>query len=64
MAKALIGHLPQHGQLSAQLTVENAKLRQRVADLTHLIGSLQAENDLLRAEAALVIEPRSAMQPA
>ena len=49
MAKALIGHLDSGRRGTADLTVENRRLRARVADLESLVLRLQAENDRLAA---------------
>ena len=49
MAKALIGHLDSDPRHTTALTVENRRLRTRVADLESLVLRLQAENDRLAA---------------
>jgi cell division protein FtsB len=49
MAKALIGHLHSDGRSTTALTVENRRLRARVADLEALVLRLQSENDRLAA---------------
>ncbi len=52
MAKALLGHLSSSdSQALAQLTAENRRLQQRVADLEAQVLRLQAQNDKLVAEA-------------
>lgn len=50
MAKALLGYMSSSDPRAlAQLTAENRRLRQRVADLEAHILRLQAENDSLAA---------------
>lgn len=49
MAKALIGHLNSDARSTTTLSVENRRLRTRVADLESLVLRLQAENDRLAA---------------
>lgn len=50
MAKALLGYLSSTDPREvAQLTAENRRLRQRVADLEAAMLRLQAENDTLAA---------------
>ncbi len=50
MAKALLGYLGDTDpRVVAQLTAENRRLRQRVADLEAHVLRLQAENDALAA---------------
>lgn len=50
MAKALLGYMSSSDPRAlAQLTAENRRLRQRVADLEDHIMRLQAENDALAA---------------
>lgn len=62
MAKALLGHVNSDVRTTAVLTVENRRLRRRVADLEALVLRLQADNDRLAAadrdarEAARVAE--------
>ena len=51
MAKALMGHVHHDGRTATVLTVENSRLRRRVADLESLVLRLQADNDR-RAAAA------------
>jgi cell division protein FtsB len=54
MAKALLGYMSvsTDPRVVAQLTAENRRLRQRVADLEAHVLRLQAENDTLAAAAA------------
>lgn len=48
MAKALLGYMSSTDpRMVAQLTAENRRLRQHVADLEAHIQRLQAENDAL-----------------
>jgi cell division protein FtsB len=50
MAKALLGYMSNTDpRIVAQLTAENRRLKQRVADLEAHILRLQAENDSLAA---------------
>ena len=50
MAKALLGYMGSPDpRVVAQLTVENRRLRERVADLEAHVLRLQAENDTLAA---------------
>jgi cell division protein FtsB len=67
MAKALLGYMSTTDpRVVAQLTAENRRLRQRVADLEAHIMRLQAENDALAAavhESTLLTLDES-MQPA
>lgn len=49
MAKALLGHVNSDVRTTAVLTVENRRLRRRVADLEALVLRLQADNDRLAA---------------
>ena len=50
MAKALLGYMSNGDpRLTAQLTAESRRLRQRVADLEAHVMRLQAENDALAA---------------
>jgi len=51
MAKALLGYMSNSTdpRIVAQLTAENRRLRQRVADLEAHVLRLQAENDKLAA---------------
>ena len=51
MAKALMGHVHHEGRTVTVLTVENSRLRRRVADLETLVLRLQADNDRLAAAA-------------
>ena len=51
MAKALHGYLSSTDpRATAQVVVENRRLRQRVSDLEQCVRRLQAENDALLAE--------------
>jgi cell division protein FtsB len=51
MAKALLGYMSSSDPRAlAQLTAENRKLRQQVADLEACILRLQAEEDALAAD--------------
>ena len=52
MAKALIGHLNSDLR-DPRLAVENARLRNRVADLESLVLRLSEERDLLAARVAV-----------
>jgi hypothetical protein len=66
MAKALIGHLNSDLR-DPRLAVENARLRNRVAELESLVLRLSEENDTLRSARAadlLTAEPAQEMQPA
>jgi cell division protein FtsB len=67
MAKALLGYMSNTDpRVVAQLTTENRRLKQRVADLGAHIVRLQSENDALATaahEAALRSLDES-MQPA
>ncbi|HET6625478.1 MAG TPA: hypothetical protein VFG63_03740 [Nocardioidaceae bacterium] len=50
MAKALLGYMSSSDpRAMAQITAENRRLRQRVADLEEHVLRLQAENDSLAA---------------
>ena len=50
MAKALLGYMSSSDpRVLAELTAENRRLRQRVADLEDHIMRLQAQNDALAA---------------
>ena len=50
MAKALLGYMSgSDPRVTAQLTAENRRLRQRVDDLEAHVMRLQAENDKLAA---------------
>ena len=49
MAKALIGYLDSDLRTPAHLSVENARLRSRVAELEALVLRLSQENDALAA---------------
>ncbi|GAA5151901.1 hypothetical protein GCM10023340_31310 [Nocardioides marinquilinus] len=65
MAKALIGHLNSDLR-DPRLAAENARLRQRVADLEVLVRKLSEENDrLVAARAAELLDtaPLPEMQP-
>lgn len=68
MAKALIGYLNSDLRTPSRLTVENARLRARVAELEDLVLRLSQENDALAAaqSATLDLESREMqeMQPA
>ena len=67
MAKALIGYLNSDLRTPSHVSVENARLRRRVAELETLVLRLSEENDRLAAadrdarEAARVAED---LQPA
>ena len=66
MAKALIGHLNSDFR-DPRLAVENARLRNRVAELESLVLRLSEENDkLVAARAAEILADDTAqeMQPA
>lgn len=65
MAKALTGYLSSDQRIPAVLA-ENARLRQRVADLEVLVGRLQEQNDaLLTARAEQLLDPApEVLQPA
>lgn len=65
MAKALIGHLNSDLR-DPRLALENARLRNRVAELESLVLRLSQENDkLLAARAAELLGSDAAeMQPA
>ena len=60
MAKALIGHLNSDLR-DPRLAVENARLRNRVAELESLVLRLSEENDKLVAARAADIEHREEM---
>lgn len=68
MAKALIGYMDSDLRTPARLTVENSRLRARVAELEDLALRLSQENDALAAAqtASLDLESRAMqeMQPA
>jgi cell division protein FtsB len=67
MAQALHGYLSTTDpRVVAQLTAENRRLRQRVADLEAHVLRLQAENDALAAEAVKspLLSFDESMQPA
>jgi hypothetical protein len=65
MAKALIGYMHSDPRIPARLTLENARLRERVADLEILVRRLQQENDaLLASRADALLEQESDLQPA
>ncbi|WP_370248772.1 hypothetical protein [Nocardioides sp.] len=66
MAKALIGHLNSDLR-DPRLAVENARLRNRVAELESLVLRLSEENDRLvaaRAAELLEVAPQQELQPA
>lgn len=66
MAKALIGHLNSDLR-DPRLAVENARLRNRVAELESLVLRLSEENDKLmsaRAAEILTVDAAQEMQPA
>jgi cell division protein FtsB len=67
MAKALLGYMSNTDpRIVAQLTAENRRLKQRVADLEAHIVRLQADNDSLAAavrDSSLLTLDES-MQPA
>jgi len=67
MAKALVGYMSKTDpRVVAQLTAENRRLKQRVADLEAHVVRLQAENDSLTTaahEASLLSLDESSMQP-
>ncbi|WP_205474255.1 hypothetical protein [Nocardioides sp. SYSU D00038] len=66
MAKALIGYLDSDLRTPSHATVENARLRARVAELEALVLKLSEENDRLVARAAELLDtaPLQEMQPA
>jgi hypothetical protein len=68
MAKALIGYLNSDLRTPSRLTVENARLRARVAELEDLVLRLSQENDALAAAQAATLDLESRemqeMQPA
>ncbi|WP_300680131.1 hypothetical protein [Nocardioides sp.] len=65
MAKALWGHLPTDPRAQHLLVSDNAKLRNRVAELSALVEKLSAENDLLVARVAELVDASlTEMQPA
>jgi cell division protein FtsB len=67
MAKALLGYMSTTDpRVVTQLTAENRRLRQRVADLEAHIMRLQAENDALAAAAheSPLLTLDESMQPA
>ena len=68
MAKALVGYMNgTDPRVVVQLTGENRRLRQRVADLEAHVMRLQAENDALAASVSsesLLTVPDEQMQPA
>jgi hypothetical protein len=73
MAKALIGYLDSDLRTPTRLSVDNSRLRSRVAELESLVLRLQEENDrITAAHAAALIELETAslsaamqeMQPA
>ena len=66
MAKALIGHLNSDLR-DPRVAADNARLRQRVAELETLVVRLSEENDRLvaaRASEILDAAPLQEMQPA
>ena len=66
MAKALLGYVSSTDpRVVAQLTAENRRLRQRVADLEAHILRLQSENDALAASvhASSLLTLDESMQP-
>lgn len=65
MAKALVGHLNSDVR-DPRLALENARLRNRVAELESLVLRLSEENDELMASRAaeLLTDSRQEMQPA
>ncbi|MGN6132518.1 MAG: hypothetical protein ACTHOK_19480 [Nocardioidaceae bacterium] len=67
MAKALLGYMGSPDpRVVAQLTVENRRLRERVADLEAHVLRLQAETDSLAATVhdAELLSLDESMQPA
>ncbi len=68
MAKALLGYMSSTDpRVTAQLTAENRRLRERVSDLEAHVLRLQADNDTLAAavhDAPLLTLDESSMQPA
>jgi hypothetical protein len=67
MAKALLGYMSSTDPRAlAQLTAENRRLRQQVADLEAALLRLQAENDSLAAAAERedLLSLDDSMQPA
>ncbi len=67
MAKALLGYMGSPDpRVVAQLTVENRRLRERVADLEAHVLRLQAETDALAATVhdAELLSLDESMQPA
>ncbi len=67
MAKALLGHVNSDVRTTAVLTVENRRLRRRVADLEALVLRLQADNDRLAAaerDASEAVRVAQSLQPA
>jgi cell division protein FtsB len=67
MAKALLGHLSSADpRVTAQLTAENRRLRQRIAELEAHALRLSAENDALAAAVhdAPLLTLDESMQPA
>ncbi len=57
MAKALIGYLDSDLRTPTRLSVDNSRLRTRVAELETLVLRLQQENDkLTAAHAAALLE--------
>ena len=68
MAKALIGYLNSDLRTPAHLSVENARLRARVAELEELVLRMSQENDALAAAQAADLDRENRtmqeMQPA
>lgn len=68
MAKALIGYMNSDPRMSARISAENTRLRQRVAELDALVLRLSQENDALAAAHAATLDLESQamqeMQPA
>jgi len=66
MAKALLGYMSSTDpRVVAQLTAENRRLRQQVADLEALVLRLEAENDsLATVHDAPLLSLDESMQPA
>lgn len=64
MAKALIGHLNSDLR-DPRLALDNARLRNRVAELESLVLRLSEENDrLVSARASEILTSDAEMQPA
>ena len=70
MAKALLGYMSSDLRSPARLiverlTLENRRLRDRIAELETLVVRLEDENETLTtAQAAAILEPIEEMQPA